>query len=323
LGTGWWIPSDNQHPEFVEQPGPSSQSDLAQPESVQASGTQTPAYKEFLSAATHHVVQFGTIPLIPETPEAPITSQILDTVVAGHSFTIKTEAERLSVAVIESEHLSMVDPQISTTITQPQNLAPSNGNTLFGAPPEAFDGNRAKAKEYMHSFKRWWTLNKEKVVFDIPYKCMALCLSYMKGPKVEDWVEAQQEYMNERKREGRSPTFKSHWRDFEKSFKDAFMDIAESIKVENDLKNLRMQGSDIDTYIATFTKLLKMAGYDEMEHGSLSLFKKGLPNGLNIRIINNSRQPPQDLRGWIEAAHQEQLKYLQTQEFSNKKKLSP
>jgi hypothetical protein len=110
LGTGWWIPSDNQHPEFVEQPGPSSQSDIAQPESIQASGTQTLAYEEFLSAATHHVVQFGMTPLTPEIPEAPITSQILDAVVASHSFTIETEAERLSVAVLESEHLSMADP---------------------------------------------------------------------------------------------------------------------------------------------------------------------------------------------------------------------
>jgi hypothetical protein len=39
LGVGWWIPSDNQHPDFVAQPGPSSQSALAQPEGVQASGT--------------------------------------------------------------------------------------------------------------------------------------------------------------------------------------------------------------------------------------------------------------------------------------------
>ena len=220
--------------------------------------------------------------MTPETPEAPITSQILDAAVAGYSFTIETEAECLSVAVLESEHLSMADPQISTTITQPQNPAPSNSNTLFGAAPEAFDGNRVKAQEYMRSFKRWWTLNEEKTIFDILYKRVALCLSYMKGPKVEDWVEAQQEYMNERKREGRLPTFNSHWRDFEKAFKDAFTDIAESVKAENDLKNLRMQGSDIDTYIATFTKLLKMASYDETEHRSLSLFKKGLPNRLNI-----------------------------------------
>jgi hypothetical protein len=144
----------------------------AQPESVQASGTQTPAYEEFLSAATHLVAQISrTLPLTPETQGAPITSQILDAAVASYSFTLDIEAEPLSVAVPESEHLSMADPQISTTlIPQTQNPAPTNGNSLFGAPPEVFDGNRAKAKEYMHSFKHWWALNEEKTVFNIPYK---------------------------------------------------------------------------------------------------------------------------------------------------------
>jgi hypothetical protein len=45
-----------------------------------------------------------------------------------------------------------------------------NGNSLFGTLLEIFDGNRVKAKEYMHSFKRWWALNEEKTVFDNPYK---------------------------------------------------------------------------------------------------------------------------------------------------------
>jgi hypothetical protein len=160
----------------------------AQPESVQASGTQTLAYEEFLSTATHHIAQIsGTLPLTPETQEAPITLQILDAAIAGYSFTLESEAEHLSAAVPESEHLSMADPQISTTlIPQTQNLAPTNGNSLFGALLEVFDGNRVKAKEYMHSFKRWWALNEEKTVFDIPYKRVALCISYIKGPKVED-----------------------------------------------------------------------------------------------------------------------------------------
>jgi hypothetical protein len=146
-----------------------------------------------LSTATYHVAQISrTLPLTPETQEAPITSQILDAAIAGYSFTLDTEAERLSAAIPESEHLSMADPQISTTlIPQTQNPAPTNGNSLFGAPPEVFNGNRAKAKEYMHSFKRWWALNKEKTVFDIPYKQVTLCISYMKGPKVEDWAEVQ------------------------------------------------------------------------------------------------------------------------------------
>jgi hypothetical protein len=45
------------------------------------------------------------------------------------------------------------------------------------------------------------------------------------------------------------------------------------IKKQKDLKNLKMVSSNIDSYITTFTKLLKMAGYLETEHGSLALFK--------------------------------------------------
>jgi len=166
-------------------------------------------------------------------------------------------------------------------------------------------------------------LNEEKTVFNIPYKRVTLCLSYIKGPKVKDWAEAQQEFMNDRKSTGRLANFKSYWRDFEKAFKDTFTDIAESVKAENDLKSLKMMSGDIDSYIATFMKLLKMAGYQETKHGLLELFKKGLPGGLNVQIINNSIAPPNTLKGWIEAMHTEQLKYLQTLEFSNKKKPSP
>ena len=166
--------------------------------STHTSETQTPAHKEFLSAALQEVARTtGSHPLTPETTKTPITSRILEAAVAGYSFTLDTEAERLSAAapgiqrlsvgITGSEHLSMADPQISTTtIPQTQNPALVNGGGLFGAPPEAFNGDRAKAKEYMHSFKCWWALNEEKPVFSIPYKRVALCLSYLKGAKVED-----------------------------------------------------------------------------------------------------------------------------------------
>jgi len=169
--------------------------------STHASGTQTLAHKEFLSTALQEIAWMtDSQPLTPETTETPVTSQILEVAVTGYSFTLNTEAEclsaaapriqRLSAGITESEHLSMADPQISTTfIPQTQNPAPTNGGGLFGTPPEAFDGNRAKAKEHMRSFKHWWDLNEEKPVFSIPYKRVALCLSYMKGAKVEDWAE--------------------------------------------------------------------------------------------------------------------------------------
>jgi len=80
---------------------------------------------------------------------------------------------------------------------------------------------------------------------------------------------------------------------------------------------------DIDTYITTFKKLLKAASYTKNEQGALKMFKTGLPGGLNIHIINSSLTLPDTLEGWIEAARNQQLKYLQTKEFLQKSRLSP
>ena len=63
-----------------------------------------------------------------------------------------------------------------------------------------------------------------------------------------------------------------------------------------------------------------MAGYKENEHRALNLFKKGLPDGFNVQVINNNDPVPDTLKGWQKSACQQQLKYLQTQEFIDKKK---
>jgi hypothetical protein len=44
-----------------------------------------------------------------------------------------------------------------------------------------------------------------------------------------------------------------------------------------------MEHGDIDTYIATFTKLLGQAGYKETEQGALNMFKKGVKAGDRLR----------------------------------------
>ncbi len=58
-----------------------------------------------------------------------------------------------------------------------------------------------------------------------------------------------------------------------------------------------MKDGNIDTYIATFKKLLKAMGYTKNEQGALKMFKSGLPSRLNIHIINNSLTIPNTLEG--------------------------
>ena len=50
----------------------------------------------------------------------------------------------------------------------------------------------------MRSYKRWWRLNDKKPTFSIPYKQVALCISYICGKKVEDWADEQQEAMDQK-----------------------------------------------------------------------------------------------------------------------------
>src|SRR6267154_5803354 len=175
----------------------------------------------------------------------------------------------------------------------------------------------------MRSYSRWWKLNDEKAAFSIPYKQVALCLSYIHRKKVEDWADEQQEAMDQKLTHRYTHNNRELWDEFAKTFKDTYMDIAKGVKADRELQMLHMKDGDIDMYIATFKKLLKAAGYTENEQGALKMFKVGLHGGLNIHIINQSLTLPDTLEGWIESTRQQQLKYLQLKEYSQKGGLSP
>ena len=131
-----------------------------------------------------------------------------------------------------------------------------------------------------------------------------------------------QEHMDREVNDSLIREYTGHWTNFKKAFSDAFTDLAKEVTAKKELKDLCMKEGNIDTYITIFKKLSRLAGYDESEQGLLNMFKRGLPNGLAIRVIQNSSTIPDTLEGWIKEAWQQQLRYLQTHKFS-KKGLSP
>ena len=177
MGLGWWHLADTQHPNFIEQPRPSSQSATIQsPEPISRTTSQ---YKEFAAGALHYVATLqGPHPLEPETQHAPVTEAIYLAAASGHPIPTETQPA-----------MSHLTAGTTVTGTTPAITGAANGGGLFSSLPEAFSGDRSKSKEFMHSFIRWWKLNKEKAVFNQPYKCVALFLNYMRGPKVEDWAD--------------------------------------------------------------------------------------------------------------------------------------
>jgi len=75
------------------------------------------------------------------------------------------------------------------------------------------------------------------------------------------------------------------WTDFETAFKDAFTLTASKETALAQLEKLTMNHGDIDTYIATFDRLLAEADFNRNDKGALEMFKQGLNLMLKVNCI--------------------------------------
>jgi len=60
---------------------------------------------------------------------------------------------------------------------------------MKGQPPTIFDGERSKMNQFMTEFQLWWMINNGAEVMNNPFQQITLCLSFIRGPKVDNWVE--------------------------------------------------------------------------------------------------------------------------------------
>jgi len=105
-----------------------------------------------------------------------------------------------------------------------------------------------------------------------PFQRIALALSYIKGPQVDDWV-AKESNATMRKVFGDPqanpvilPKYADNdenlWNEFVMEFGQAFADTAAAEQAYADLNSLEMKGDEVDKYIASYENLLARAGWD-------------------------------------------------------------
>ena len=116
---------------------------------------------------------------------------------------------------------------------------------------------------------------------DNPMKKTLLALGFLKGDVVDDWVNVQHNWINQK----RAPTDPNtnhvqvpstdpiFWTHFITEFNQAFADSAEKQNASIELHRIRMQGIDLDSYVARFKTLAAKAGYGLDEEGTLNLFR--------------------------------------------------
>ena len=181
---------------------------------------------------------------------------------------------------------------------------------LRGHPPEIFDGNRTKAKKFMKEFTLWKLCNLNNEALSTPFSRVALCLSYIKGPNVDDWVSATTDDVYEKVhgRAGRPATYQPDdedlWNEFAQEFANVFADTAAAEHAYQELTELQMQGEEVDQYISTYEQLIRQAGWDRTAHGSIEYFKKGIPRKMVVTILRRD-QTPISINEWQEALRKE------------------
>ena len=84
------------------------------------------------------------------------------------------------------------------------------------------------------------------------------------------------------------------------SFNTAFTDTMSLQKAKAEFCSLKMERGELDTYIAKFKRLARLAGYNLQEQMVLDRFGSGLNPGLFTAIINNTN--PHTWLDWTRAA---------------------
>ena len=184
-----------------------------------------------------------------------------------------------------------------------------SGPKLSGKEPVIFDGDHAKAKAFILEWTIYTMLNSETEVMAQAFSRMMLFLMFIKGPNVQEWVGSQVGWLGRRLLAGGRKTDKYLYNTIMESFNTTFTDTMSLQKAKAEFWSIKMEGGNLDTYIARFERLARITGYNLHNQMVLDQIGSGLTSGLYIAIVNGPDEP-RNWTEWTQAAQKYQQKYL-------------
>ncbi|ESK86423.1 pro-pol protein [Moniliophthora roreri MCA 2997] len=192
--------------------------------------------------------------------------------------------------------------EISTAVLEEMEKKKNKGSKV--AAPDPFEGDRKEMKRFLMEVEIYLRMhpteynNNEK-------KCLFL-LSYLQGKNTEAWKKTQSKKIFELKSGEEALTFSQLKDEFKKHYLLADIQAEAQIKI----KEAKMTDR-ADNYVNDFRVMADESGYDDQ--ALIHIFRRGLPNSLSAKILNQPQGRPADLEGWYKAAirYDEQYKYYE------------
>jgi hypothetical protein len=298
----YWHLTDPQHPDYANPARTASRTRYHYDPSgfmSDSSGSST--------ASAHSAVSIQSIH-DPNSPAVPNPTPSLSTAAASFGPTAPP-----NLAPIRPP--SPVDITMSVNATTTTGTTPSNG--MKGVAPAIFNGDRSKSDSFWNKFRRYRLLNRKNESVSIPFYRVLTVLSYIRGPLVEDWVNAQAGLLERRVDTTQTPhvaeTDEILWDEFEAAFQSAWKDTAKMQSAYDQLMKLQMKELEIDTYNTTFEQLASAAEWEPDAKGTIARYRAGLRENVHRRVVNRENLPT-TMAQWKDATRKEvgRIKELQS-----------
>jgi len=156
-----------------------------------------------------------------------------------------------------------------------------------------FTGERGTVELFLQTFNYFRNNNHHDDVMRNPFKRSNLLLTYMKGPKVQQWATRKGEEHTIAilgdPANNVAPTNnvddKQLWTQLTLDLRTAYLEYHGAEGAYRVIKNLRQKAGYADDYIVQFENLLSKAGWGHDQHETISAFKEGLFEPLLVQCI--------------------------------------
>ena len=156
---------------------------------------------------------------------------------------------------------------------------------MMGALPAIFDGDRARADDFIDELKAYIRLNRTIPGMESYIKRVSLALTLIKGHLVAGWTRDMGAWVDAL---GPQDDIPAVWDQFLDEFDAQFMDTQQAERARMALQSLQMKWPEIDQYITNFEQLAHKANYMVGNKETVQFFVQGLVH----RVTEDVLKPP-------------------------------
>ncbi len=135
----------------------------------------------------------------------------------------------------------------------------------------------------MNEVEKYLALNYNVAGFNSLKKKVALVLTFMQGPEVEEWTRGMLQWIQQINDQS---NINNVWRIFLQRFFTHFQDTQADSTARNTHSQLKMRFPYIDSYIANFEQLVRKALYWLGSHEMNQQFLSGLPQDVAEDVMH-------------------------------------